>query len=116
MTFRFYLQPAMALLAAVPGGVRDARAGHKPLLRSSHWGSNEMTQRLKEGLRSIARVILLGISMDVIYQIKELDQFYPVEAVMMAILLAVIPYFVFRWIVGHIARWWFARHSTGKAA
>ena len=67
-------------------------------------------------MRSIARVILLGIGMDVIYQIKQLDQFYPAEAVMMAILLAVIPYFVFRWIVEHIARWWFARHSTGKAA
>ncbi len=31
MTFRFYLQPAMALLAAIPDGIRDARAGHKPL-------------------------------------------------------------------------------------
>ena len=72
-----------------------------------------MTQRLKEGVGSIARMILLGISMDVIYQIKVFDQFYPVEAVMMAILLAVIPYFVFRWIVEHIARWWFARQGNG---
>ena len=116
MTFRFYLQPAMALLAAVPDGIRDARAGHKPFFWSSHWDSNATPDACKEGVRSIARVILLGIGMDVIYQIKQLDQFYPAEAVMMAILLAVIPYFVFRWIVEHIARWWFARHSTDKAA
>ena len=49
-------------------------------------------------------MVLLGISMDVIYQFKVLDRFYPVEALMMAILLAVIPYFIFRWIVERVAR------------
>jgi hypothetical protein len=116
MTFRFYLQPAMALLAALPDGIRDARAGHKSFLWSALWDSNATTGRLKEGLTSVARVILLGLGMDVIYQLKELDQFYPAEAAMMAILLAVLPYFVFRWIIEHIARWWFAHHGTGKAA
>ena len=48
MTFRFYLQPAMALLAAIPDGIRDARAGHKSFFWSSLWGSNEMT-RTPEG-------------------------------------------------------------------
>jgi hypothetical protein len=116
MTFRFYLQPAMALLAAIPDGIRDARAGHKSFFWSSLWDSNATTGRLREGLTSVARVMLLGLSMDVIYQLKTLDQFYPAEAAMMAILLAVIPYFVFRWIVEHIARWWFTHHGTGKAA
>jgi hypothetical protein len=116
MTFRFYLQPAMALIAAIPDGIRDARAGHKSFFWSTLWDSTATTGRLKEGLTSVARVILLGLSMDVIYQIKELDQFYPAEAVMMAILLAVIPYFVFRWIIEHMARWWLAHHGTGKAA
>ena len=116
MTFRFYLQPAMALLAAIPDGIRDARGAGKSFLWSTLWDPNARTGRLKEGLTSVSRVILLGIVMDVIYQIKKLDQFYPGEAVVLAILLAVIPYFVFRWIVEHIARWWFARRGTGKAA
>ena len=51
--------------------------------------------------------------MDVIYQFKALDRFYPVEALMMALLLAVIPYFIFRWIVERIASWWFARKDNG---
>jgi Sulfatase-modifying factor enzyme 1 len=116
MTFRLYLQPAMALIAAIPDGMRDARAGHKSFFWSSLWDADAATGRLKEGLRSIARVILLGLSMDVIYQIKELDQFYPAEAATMAILLAIIPYFVFRPIVEHVARWWFARHGPRKPA
>ena len=52
--------------------------------------------------------------MDVIYQLRALDQFYPAEAVMMAILLAVIPYFVFRWIIERVAPWWRSdRKNTG---
>ena len=93
MTFRFLLQPSMALLAAVPDGIQDARVRHRGHLRG--------------GLISIARVALLGISMDVIYQFKVFDRFYPVEALMMALLLAVIPYFVLRWMIGLVARGWF---------
>jgi hypothetical protein len=46
MTFRFYLQPAMALLAAIPDGIRNARAGHKSFFWSSLWDSNATTGRL----------------------------------------------------------------------
>ncbi|WP_441229631.1 hypothetical protein AB7828_05615 [Tardiphaga sp. 215_C5_N2_1] len=115
MTFRFYLQPMMALLAALPDGIRDARLGHRSFFWSAWWDRNASTGRLREGVTSVARIVLLGISMDVIYQFKVLDRFYPVEALMMAIMLAVIPYFVFRWIVELIARWWFARTGTGTA-
>lgn len=93
MTFRFYLQPAMALIAAIPDGMHDARNDRTP-----------PRDRLRHGLLATARIILLGLSMDVIYQYKVLDQFYPAEAVMMAILLAVLPYFLFRWVIGRIAR------------
>ena len=116
MTFRFILQPVMAAIAALHDGINDARYGHKSFFWSVRGDPAQQKGRLREGLISTARVILLGISMDVIYQFKELDRFYPVEALMMAILLAVIPYFIFRWIVEHIARWWFARKSTGSAS
>lgn len=113
MTFRFYLQPTMALLAALPDGIRDARLGHKSFFWSALGNENVAIGRLREGLASIARVVLLGISMDVIYQFKALDRFYPVEALMMAILLAIIPYFIFRWIVERAASWWLARKDSG---
>jgi hypothetical protein len=116
MTFRFYLQPSMALLAAIPDGIRETRLGHKSFFWSALWDPQAPTGRLREGLISTARVVLLGISMDAIYQFKALDRFYPVEALMMAILLAVIPYFVFRWIVERAARWWLARKGEDTLA
>jgi hypothetical protein len=116
MTFRFYLQPAMALLTALPDGIKDARLGHKSFFWSALRDPHASTGRLREAVISTARVVLLGISMDVIYQFKVLDRFYPVEALMMAILLAVIPYFLFRWIVERVARWWLAQNGTGTLA
>ncbi len=111
MTFRFALQPTMAFLAALHDGIRDAREGHKSFFWTAWWDREAQPGRLREGFNSIARVILLGISMDAIYQFKVLDHFYPVEALMMAILLAVIPYFIFRWVVEIVARSWFAREG-----
>lgn len=114
MTFRFYLQPTMALIAALIDGIRDARFGHRSFFWTALWNPKQTGGRLREGLTSTARVVLLGLSMDAIYQFKVLDRFYPVEALMMAILLAVIPYFFLRWIVERLARWWFARKAVGS--
>jgi hypothetical protein len=113
MTFRFFLQPTMAAIAALHDGVKDAHGGHKSFFRTAWFDNSQPTGRLREGLTSVARVLLLGICMDVIYQFKELDTFYPAEAAVIAILLAVVPYFIFRWIVEMVARWWFARRATG---
>jgi hypothetical protein len=116
MTFRFFLQPTMAALAALPDGIRDARLGHKSFFWSALFHPGAPTGRLREGLTSVARVVLLGLSMDVIYQFRVFDRFYPVEALMITILLAVVPYFVLRWMVERVARWWFARKSVGRPA
>jgi ABC-type uncharacterized transport system permease subunit len=116
MTFRFYLQPTMAALAALPDGINDARHGHKSFFWSALWNSHVSTGRLREGLIATARVVLLGLSMDVIYQTKVFNEFYPVEALMMALLLAVLPYFIFRWIVERVTVWWFTHKGTGHTA
>jgi hypothetical protein len=114
MTFRFFLQPTMAAIAALHDGIRDVREGHKSFFWTAHRDPTQRAGRLREGFISTARILLLGISMDVIYQFKELGSFYPAEAAVIAILLAVVPYFIFRWIVEIVARWWFARQTPGS--
>ena len=90
--------------------------GFRPTDPTAMWDPAQHGGRLREGLVSVARVVLLGISMDVIYKHKVFGQFYPVEALMMAILLAVIPYFILRWVLERIARWWLARGRSGSSA
>jgi hypothetical protein len=65
-------------------------------------------------LTATARIILLGLTMDLIYQLLEFKTFYPNQAVVVALLLAVVPYLLIRGPVTRIIR---RRRSdgTGKA-
>lgn len=114
MTFRFFLQPVMAFLAALQDGIRDARLGHKSFFWTAIWDPSQPAGRLREGLVATARIMLLGIGMDVIYQHMVFQTFSPVEALLLALLLAVIPYFIFRWIVEFVARRWLAREGSAS--
>lgn len=106
MAFRFVLQPVMAAIAAVIDGLKDARLGRSPYFWTIIRDSQKRLRRLREGLISTARIILLGIGMDAIYQYKVLHAFYPGEAAIIALTLAVIPYFIIRGPVSRIARRW----------
>jgi hypothetical protein len=104
MSFRFILQPSMAAIAAIRDGVKDARIGRSPLLRTVLHEPQKRTERLNEALNATARIILLGLAMDAIYQVTELETFYPGEALIIAILLAFLPYVLIRGPVARIAR------------
>ena len=114
MTIRFYLQPTLAFVAALKDGVRDARLGHKAFFWTALWDPTQPRGRLREGLTSISQMALVGFAMDTVYQFKVLDRFYPGEAVMMVILLAILPYFVLRWIVEQVARWSLSRSGVAS--
>jgi hypothetical protein len=68
----------------------------------------ERTRRLNEGLNATARIILLGLVMDAIYQGIVLRRFYPAEAVIVALLFAFVPYVIMRGPAARIARRWAA--------
>jgi len=106
MTFRFFLQPIMATIAALLDGLKDARTGRAPYLWTILTNPAKRGGRLREGVISTARVLLLGLVMDAIYQFIVFDTFHPAEAVIIALLLAFVPYLLLRGLVARIARWW----------
>ncbi|MGA7451737.1 MAG: hypothetical protein WBW73_10850 [Rhodoplanes sp.] len=105
MAFRFILQPVMAAIAALRDGVNDAKSRRSPYFWTLLTNPFEGGHRLYEGLISTARVILLGLCMDAIYQRIVLKTFYPAEAVIVAIALAFFPYVLLRGPITRIARW-----------
>lgn len=111
MTFRFILQPIMAAIAAAADGFGDARLGRSPYFFSILSNPDERASRLTEGLNSTARIVLLGVGMDAIYQYRVFATFYPVEALIIAIALAFIPYLLLRGPAARIARWWMGHHE-----
>jgi hypothetical protein len=96
MRFRFALQPLMAAAFAIRDGLRDARAGRAPFFTTILSRPGERADRLREAVNATARIILLGLLMDMIYQILVLRTFYPNEAVIIALLLGFVPYVVVR--------------------
>jgi len=115
MSFRFILQPMMAAIAATHDGIRDAELGRSPYFWAVLHKPEKRADRLREGLVATARIILLGIGMDAIYQMSEFGTFYPVEALLIALALAFVPYLLLRGPIERIARWWLSSTSGGSA-
>jgi len=59
---------------------------------------------------------VLAIIMDTIYQLIVLRWLYPLELVIVAILLAVVPYLLIRGPVNRVASWFYRRRKTSVVA
>jgi hypothetical protein len=116
MWFRFILQPVMASIAAIKDGIKDAKTGRSPYFWTIVHDRRQRTERLSEGLVATAQIIVIGVIMDTIYQLKALPEYYPGEAVNVALLLAFVPYLLLRGPVARIARRWTAPKVSGSAA
>jgi hypothetical protein len=103
LSFRFILQPSMAAIVAVYDGLKDARHGRSPYLWTILRNPRKRIGRLREGLNATARIILLCVVMDAIYQVLELKTFHPNEVLIVALLLAFVPYLVIRGFVTRVA-------------
>lgn len=116
VSFRFVLQPAMAALVGIREGLRDARTGRTPYFWTMLRQPSKRIGHLREGLNATARIILLGIAMDLIYQVLVLKTFYPNEALIIALMLAFVPYVIVRGLSGRFARRWFARTPESRSS
>jgi hypothetical protein len=114
LSLRFILQPAMSTFFAVRDGIRDARTGRSPYFWTVLSDSRKRLDRLREGVDATGKIILAAIALDAVYQYLTTKSFFPVEALLVAIFLAFIPYFLLRGPIARIAHWWLAR-SAGSA-
>jgi hypothetical protein len=106
MSFRIILQPTMAAIAALHDGMKDAKSERSPYLWTVLTNPAKRGERLSEALISTARVILLGLAIDTIYQFIMFKTFYPAEAAIVALILAFLPYLLLRGPVARITHWW----------
>jgi hypothetical protein len=113
MTFRFVLQPVMAAIAALRDGVNDARLGRMPYLYAIIHEVAARGDRLWEGRVSTARILILGVVMDVVYQVIFLGQFHPAESAFTAVLLVFVPYALLRGPFARVAGHWIAPPTSG---
>jgi hypothetical protein len=104
MKFRFVLQPLMASVFAIRSGLADAKAGNPPYGWALLWESGRRADLVKNGWKSVGKVFILAVLLDIVYQIIVLRFVYPGETVIAAFLLAIVPYLLIRGPVNRLAR------------
>jgi hypothetical protein len=104
LALRFLVQPAVSIALAVRDGIRDARTGRPPYFWTVMSDPAQRSARLREGIAATGKIFLIAIALDVVYQIIELKAFYPTEALIVAVLLAFIPYLIVRGPATRLAR------------
>jgi hypothetical protein len=107
------MQPAMGMIFAIRDGIKDARTGRSPYFWTIMTEPAKRGGHLREGFAATWKIILLALILDTIYQFTELGTFYPGEATIVVVLLALVPYLVLRGPAMRITRWWRGRaHRT----
>jgi hypothetical protein len=104
MKLRLLMQPIMASIFAIRSGLADARAGRPPYFWALFSDPANRADMLKDGWKSVGKVFVLALILDVIYQIVVTRFVYPGEAIITAVLLAILPYLILRGLVTRLVR------------
>lgn len=102
MSFRLYLQPVMAIFLAFRDGRADAKAGRTPFFLSLFTEPENRGQRIREGWKAISRVFFLAVVLDLVYQFLAMPEMRLGGAVLVAVILAILPYVLLRGLVNRI--------------
>jgi hypothetical protein len=103
MKFRLLLQPIMASIFAIVAGLKDAKAGNPPYFWTLLSDPAHRSAMLKDGWKSVGKVFVLAVVLDVIYQVIVERFVYPGEAIVVAFVLAIVPYVILRGLVTRLA-------------
>jgi hypothetical protein len=104
MKFRVLLQPIMASIFAIRAGLQDAKAGRPVFFWALLTDPAHRAGMIKDGWKSVGKVFVLALVLDVAYQIIVSRFVYPGEALIVAFVLAIVPYLILRGPVNRLAR------------
>jgi hypothetical protein len=106
LAFRFVLQPLISTIIAIRDGIKDSRNGRSPYFWTIVFDRAQRGTNVREGIAATGKIFLISIAIDIAYQGLELHAFYPGEALLVAVLLAFIPYLIVRGLATRFARRW----------
>src|SRR5581483_4214767 len=106
LAFRFIIQPVVAATIAIIAGVKDAREGRPPHGWTMLIDSTRRYKLIQESWKQTAKVFVAAVIIDLIYEVIELGRIYLGQSLIVATLLALIPYLLIRGPANRIARRW----------
>ena len=104
MHLRLIMQPAMATFFAIRAGLRDARENQSPFLWTFLTAPSERRRLAISVWKDVGKIFVIALILDTVYQIIALHQFRILQTLLVAVILAVVPYVLIRGPVTRIAR------------
>ncbi|MGE5202359.1 MAG: hypothetical protein ACM3O6_09875 [Acidobacteriota bacterium] len=111
--FRFIMQPTVAVLLGLRGGLADAKVGNPPFIFGLIFDSERRRELFRSGVMTIRSLLALGIILDVVFQWVLYGEVHPGAALLIGPILITVPYAISRALTARLARWVASGH--GKA-
>ena len=112
--FRLVIMPTVVTVLALRAHLRDVRKGEPIFFGAFVRSPTERRRLLRSGLEDFGRVFIIACVLDTAYQLLALKAFYPGQMLIVAVVCAIVPYFLVR---GPILRGaHFLRRSWGGVA
>jgi hypothetical protein len=104
MSFRLIVQPLVASVLAIRAGLNDARTQRAPYFWTILLNPGKRPDLVRNGWKDVAKLFTVAMALDVIYQFIAIRWVYPGEVVIVAIVLALVPYVLLRSLANRLAR------------
>lgn len=102
--FRIIVQPLMAIVFATIDGVKDAKSAKPAYFWALLSSPQHRKELMHEGWKSVGKIFILAIVLDVAYQLKVHSTIYPGETLIVAFVLAIVPYLLLRGPINRLLR------------
>ncbi len=102
--FRFILQPLVAILLGLRGGLGDAREGRPPYLYGLFMSGEHRRELIRSGLTAVRNLVAMGIVLDAVSQLLIYGQVHPGAALVVGPVLICLPYAAARALTNRVAR------------
>jgi hypothetical protein len=102
---RLLLQPLVASILAVRSGLNDAGEGRPVFFWTLTLQPAQRLSLLKDLWKDVGKLFLVACVLDVVYQLLVLHWVYPVQTVIVATVLAILPYLVIRGLANRLGQW-----------
>jgi len=102
---RFILQPLLAILIGVRGGLADAKDGKSPYLFALLFGVQKRKELLQSGFTAVGHLLAMGILLDAVAQLLIYKEVHPGAALLVGPVLICFPYASARGLTARLARW-----------
>jgi hypothetical protein len=93
---RFILQPMVAIVLGIRGGLADAKTGDPPYLFGLLFGAGRRRELQRSGVAAIRNLVAMGIIMDIVFQLVLYRSVHPGAALVVGPILICFPYVVSR--------------------